>query len=163
MKDLWHSFTNWIDHNRNTAISLVIVAVLCTWLFTGCSTTQSIVDPNKDITGAQLEREIVVLKGTFSDRKAQIEADTVKLNADIKCTNEKIVLADADLAKQDEFKAQILEFTGATVSAVMSGGVTGPAAANSALTLGALALAFGRHRDSKRKDGVIESIKENGA
>lgn len=84
MKKLWTEFINFASHNTGFVIAQVLAIVAVLWIY-GCeSQVQSIVDPAKKVTRAELN----------------IEVDTLLSIADIRY---------AQLDKQDELKKNVLD------------------------------------------------------
>ena len=115
-----HKITNWISHNRYTAIALVAFIGAAGWLI-GCeSQTAGLIDPGVKVTRAELQREMLVIQGNISARRADLEASVVKLNQEVEQLNQAAALGDEDLTRQDEVRASFVEF------AYQSGSACGP-------------------------------------
>lgn len=155
--DILHSILKWMDYNRGLLISLAIGLSASAWLV-GCDVkTASIIDPTRDVTAAQLDREITTLQGQLDKRAAAIVAMEADYNSDVTAANANIAAANADIEAQIQLRLKLIEMAGGIGSAVASGGFTAPAAIGSVVQLMTLLATGGLVLDNRRKDRVITS------
>jgi len=160
--DWLHQVLKWLNYNRGLVAGLVLFGLVFAWP-TGCaSKTGAIREPGQLITAGQLEAEAITLQLELDQKKAQLDARIAAYNAEIEAVNAQLERGVADLQRQDEIKAQLIDFAGSTASAIASGGFTAPAAINSLVTLGALVVGGGAVYDNIRKRKVIVRLK-NGS
>lgn len=153
--DILHSVLKWVDYNRGLVISLVLGLIAATWMV-GCDVkTGSLLDPARQVTGAQLDREITTLQEQLDKRSAAIKAQEAEYNADVIAANANITAANADLEAQAQLRLKLIEMAGGIGSAVASGGFTAPAAIGSVVQLLTLLTTGGLLYDNRRKDRVI--------
>ena len=133
-----HSVLKWIDHNRGLAIGLA-GALLLSAAFAGCQPkTQSVLNPPEKVTGDVIAREAAIVEGDYAAKLAAFE------------------VADADLQRQYELRAKIVEIGGALGTTALGGGLTPAAGLAAGLQLLTLAAAGGAVYDNRRKDKKIK-------
>lgn len=158
--DYFHTVTKWIDCNRYKFVALILTVVLVATAV-GCeSQTASIMDPAVRVNRQQLSVETVRVQADLSKDRAQLDATIAIYNADIEATNKLIADAAADLDRQDQVKAELLDLAGSIVTDWSGGGVPTAAIVGTGLTAFGLLFGIGSAADSRRKDKVIESTKK---
>ncbi len=136
-----HSLLKGVDHNRWLIVGL-IVAVALSSLLIGCvPKTASILYPDRLVTAAELEREAVQIQGDAEAQLAQLE------------------LARADLQRQAELRAKVIEIAGGLGTSLAAGQITPAAGIAAVIQLLALAAAGGAIADNRRKDKKITELK----
>ena len=99
--DILHSMLKWLDYNRGLVAALVLGVIASAWLV-GCDVkTGSILDPTRQVTPSQLDREITTLQGQMDKRASAIKTMEAEYNADVTAANQNIVAANADLDAQE--------------------------------------------------------------
>ena len=164
MKDLWHKLTNWIDHNRWSFGSLVAIAAMIALMSSNvsCYSKTASLNPwsgKAKVTASEFEREAAVMTGELASEKAMVLGQVTALNEKIEALNRSIELGQADLQRQDELRAEILETIGAVATSAATGGLNPAALIPVGIGLGGLLLGIGARKDNKRKDAVIEGLK----
>ena len=153
--DILHNVLKWLDYNRGLAVALVLGVIAASWLV-GCDVkTSSIIDPARQVTATQLDREITTLQGNLDKRSAAIKAQEAEYNSDVAAANTNIEAANADLEAQVQLRLKLIEMAGGIGSAVASGGFTAPAAIGSVVQLLTLLATGGLVIDNRRKDRLI--------
>lgn len=133
MQKLWKA----IDHNRYLAMALVLAA-LTAILFTSCAPrTQSIIEPGKMVTSAELEREAIEIQADYDKALDSLE------------------VAQADLAAKYAKRRKVIEIAGALGQAAIEGAVSPTAGLAALLQIATLGAAAGAVVDNRRKDKVI--------
>jgi len=158
MQKLWKT----IEHNRYlvSAIALLVVLTVATTAFLGCaSKTPSLVD------GRPVDREIFIRQVNTAEaglaaRRAQIEAQLAAFNADVEAFNKNAASGVEDLDRQDALRAQITNTIGDAVLAAVSGELNPAGAVVGLLSVAGIALGAGAAADNRRKDSVIEKMKQ---
>jgi hypothetical protein len=160
-QDVTHKLCNWLDHNRWLAGGLAAGALLAVLLL-GCrAKTISLAEPGRRITAEQFQLEVIDLTASLERRAAQIEQERTAYNSDVAALNKKVEAGQADLQRQAEIRAQVIEFAGGLIATAASGGALTPgAAAGAALQLLTLLGLAGAAMDNRRKDKVIEQTKQ---
>ncbi len=153
--DILHSMLKWLDYNRGLVAALVLGVIASAWLV-GCDVkTGSILDPTRQVTPSQLDREITTLQGQMDKRASAIKTMEAEYNADVTAANQNIVAANADLDAQEALRLKLIEIAGGIGTAVASGGFTAPAAIGSVVQLLTLLATGGLVIDNRRKDRRI--------
>jgi len=138
-----HSMIKWIDHNRYLA-GVILVGLTITVLLIGCQPmTTSVLNPPKQVTGAELQREAVIVSKDAESKLQQLE------------------LAKADIERKLELRARLVEIAGGIGQAVTSGTLNPASGIAAALQILTLAAASGAIADNRRKDKVIAQSKED--
>jgi len=159
MKDFFHSFTNWVDHNRYKALATILITAILVWGI-GChSKTLSLFEPQTRVTRQQFAAETVTLQSQLEQERIDIEAAIEKFNARAQAVNAKIEAGNSDLERQDMVKAELFNLAGSVVTQWASGGVPAGALAGTAITAAGLLLGIGGLADGLRKDKIIEEQK----
>jgi len=126
-----------IRHNQAIVISIILAIVFCLW-FTGCqSHTQSLIDPTKKVTEAELNIEY-----TSELARLENELKTLKATTEVRLQ---------DLKKQDQFKQALYE----NAQLIVSGNNPNPLGI---LSLVGTLLGIGAIIDNRKKDGVIKGL-----
>lgn len=159
--DLLHTVVKWAEHNRWLVLSLVVALALSSWII-GCQPkTTSLLDPDKQVPAATLEREAVVIEAGLAKQVATLRQLEAAYNADVVKMNASIEMAQADIKRQVELRLKFIEVLGGIGSAVASGGLTAPAAVGSAVQVLTLLAAGGLAFDTRRKSKVIGELKND--
>ena len=153
-----HKITKWISYNRYTAVALAVFMGMSVWLI-GCeSKTAGLIDPGVKVTRAQFQREILVVQGTISARRADLETEIKKLNQETTLLNQSVELADDDLTQQDEARQAFVVFGSGLVQSIITTGTVNPMAITTSLvTLAGVLGVGGLALDNRRKDKKIKS------
>ena len=127
------------DHDRWKVIGLLL-GILAAVAIVGCQpTTGSVLNPGEKVARAELASEAATLK-------AQAEANVAKIEAGF-----------ADLDKQAEFRADVINTLGGLATAAAEGTISPTAGIASIVNLALLGLAGGGIIDGRRKDKLISS------
>ena len=132
-----HSLLRAIDHNRWLVVALLIAVALSGWLIGCVPKTASVLDPGREVTAVELDREAVVIQ-------ARAEAELRQLE-----------LARADIQRQAELRAKIIEVAGSLGTAAVAGQISPAAGIAAVIQVLTLAAAGGAIADNRRKDKVI--------
>ena len=152
-----HKITKWISYNRYTAAALSVFMGMSVWLI-GCeSKTAGLIDPGVKVTRAQFQREILVVQGTISARRADLKTEIEKLNQETTLLNQSVELADDDLTQQDEARQAFVVFGSGLVQSIITGTVNPMAITTSLVTLAGVLGVGGLALDNRRKDKKIKS------
>jgi len=126
----------WISKNQGVFVALIISAALTVWIF-GCeSKVTSLTSSTKKVTGAELDLEV--------------EAEAVRLQAELDQLMKRAELKHMDLRRQDVLKQKILDFALLTSQA-------GTLNASGMVGLLAGVLGVGAVVDNRIKDKVIKN------
>lgn len=154
--DIFHKLCKLLDYNRWLAAGLAAGAILAVLLI-GCrAKTESLGAPGRKVTAGQFQLEVIDQTASLERRAAEIERQRSAYNADVAALNQKIEAGRADLQRQEELRAKVIEFAGGLIATAASGApVTPGAAAGAALQLLTLLGLAGAAVDNRRKDRVI--------
>lgn len=162
MRDWITNLLKLIDHNRNTAMSLLVVAGIIALAagMTACeSQTASLVDGG-NVSRQVFEAQAKKIATGIEAQKAALVSQIDQLNKDIILHNELVEAGRADLDQQDAFKAELLTtIGGVAATAASGGGFNAVALIPTIIGLAGAGLGVGRHLDARRKDAVIEQLK----
>lgn len=139
-KDSFHALCNWLSYNRFLVAGALISLVIAVCFAACAPTTQSIVNPDREVTAAELQREIVAVQADYDAKVKAAEA------------------ANADLSAQYESRARIVEAVGAAVNLAASGGLNPVSGAAAGVQLLTLLAGIGLVLDNRRKDKKIEEL-----
>jgi len=154
---------DWIKKNEATSAAIVAVVALIGFAVACQPTTQSLTDPERQVTRGELEAEVIAANADLSAEEASIRADLDAAKADfarriaaLEASRETIAKlkeqAEEDLARKEQALAEAFVLVEGVVSTA-----AGPYAP---LALGGLSvLALGLGIDNRRKDGVIRGQK----
>ena len=158
--DMMHKVTNWIDHNRYKFLAIIVTVALLA-VAVGCeSMTPSVKDPTVQVTRQQLAAETIQIQSGLTKRKAELDAAIAIYNADVQASDKLIAAAVEELDRQDQIKAELLNLAGAVITG-WAGGTGPPTAAivGTGLTAFGMLFGIGSAADGRRKDKVIEKVK----
>ena len=167
--DAVHTVLNWMDHNRYTVISVLVFLLtlgIATSL-TGCeSATTGLVaasdgSPAK-VSRSEFQRQALVGEKDLAIRRIELDGLAAKFNEEVKAFNERIQAGLDDLARQDEFKQQLLETIGTVAMGATDGTLNPMALVPIGIGLLGGALGLGTSADNRRKDKVITELKIAG-
>ena len=166
-KDVLHSITNWIDHNRYTVASILmfIVALGIIFSLTGCeSTTTALAATTEDatvvkVTRSEFEHQALVGDKDFAIRRIQLDGLVAVFNEEVAAFNAQVQAGLEDLLRQDQFKQQFLETVGGVAISATEGTLNPAALLPIAIGLLGGALGLGTSSDNRRKDKVISTLK----
>jgi len=153
--DVMHTITNWIDHNRWTAMGLVIIIAIAAAVV-GCNpTTVSLLNPAEKVTAAQLEREAAVLQAQLDTRHAGIQSQKFAYEAEVTAAQNKLEIARGDIAEQIEFRRNVIETVAGIGTAISQGEISLPAIIGGLTQLALAGIATGVVLDNRRKNAII--------
>jgi hypothetical protein len=158
MKDRWHAFTKWLDHNRWTFVCLALAAAALIGVMAigGCQAqTASLQNPDRRVTRPELAAEAAGMSGDLAARRVQLEAALAEHNEQVAAFNERVDLAEADLQRQEELRAQILRYAGVIAAEAASGNINPAGYIPIGVGLLGAALGVGTKIDNRRKDHEI--------
>lgn len=135
--DVLHAALKALDHNRWTVLGLIAALGLCVALLSCQARTLSVLNPPAQVTSSELEREA-----------AQIHAET---EAKLK----QLEIAQADIRRQVELRARIIQTAGAIGTAAAAGTVTPGASIAAVVQVLTACAAGGLYLDNRRKDKKI--------
>ncbi len=161
-RDVWHRLLKALDHNRYTVIGIV-GAIVAAITLTACQSTTPGVLSREPVTRAVFEREVIdalaevaAQDAALATAEAELSASIEVRNARVEALNAQIDSGRAELARKDEFKAQLVRaIGGVALSAVTGRPIDTTALVTTALQLGTAGLAAGALIDNRRKDRVI--------
>ena len=160
--DAWHWLLGKLDYGRGVALML-LVAVIAVVGFVGCEPkTQSLVDPEKVVTIAQLDRESILVQLGLDEQAAIIQQMTLRYNAEVASKQRALEVAEADIVLQQQKRAKLIEYIAGIGTAVAQGGLNPAALIGSAAQLGLLAFGIGTAFDNRRKNKLINTMKNGG-
>lgn len=162
--DVWHRATEWMDQNRWTLLCLVVaIAVAIPVVHTAgmSSKTTSVIDPTKEVSRDELEREVIVIQRTIDEERIVIEAEIEILNRSVVANNALIEQGLSDLNRQDELRAEFLSIVSTVVGSVVTGQFNVAALIPGIIGLGGLAFGIGKTVDNRRKDKLITTLKSS--
>lgn len=159
MTDWLHKLFKAIDYNRFLAAGVVASLALVVFLAAGCeSLTPSLVTPTTKVSRVVYLQEAVQLKSGLETEKAEVQVAVGIVNGKIQALNEMVDIGLADLQRQDEVKAKLLEFAGITTDQLL------PASAKGFLAplLGLFGIVYGASKaaDKRRTDKVLDDRKK---
>ena len=155
--DLWHKITNWLDHNRWTALALVI-AVAVAAAVVGCKpTAASLLNPGEKVTAQQLEVEAAVLQARLDTRHAGIEAEAAEYEAEVTAAQNRLEIARGEIAEQVELRRKAIETFAGIGTAVSQGEISLPAIIGGLSQLALAGIAVGTVADNRRKNKIIKA------
>jgi predicted small lipoprotein YifL len=161
--DTMHNVLKTIDHNRWTAVGILLAALLAAAL-AGCQIrTPSLLTPGQKVTPVELTRETALADAGFATRRAELEAAAAALNADIAAFNAQAETAQADLQRQIDLRTRIVETVGSLGLAAAEGTFSPAAGIGAMVQLLTLGAAGGLLADNRRKDRVIGDAKAKEA
>lgn len=149
----------WLDYNRFLALGVVLAVLTSAWVV-GCEPRTRGLTSEQRVTLLELEREVVSLQEHLDKRAAEIRQSEVAYNAEVQGVNRAIELAEADLRQQVELRLKLIEVAGGLGTAIATGGVTAPTAIATVTQLLTLLAAGGLALDNRRKNAVINRLKE---
>jgi outer membrane murein-binding lipoprotein Lpp len=160
IRDWFHSALKHIDHNRWTYILITVVLVGTFWM-AGCQ-PQTSFSPlgQEEVTAQELEQAVVQQTSEFEQRKLQLQSDVSALNEQIRAFNQQVEIAEADLSKQQQMRADFLRLLGTGLSDLAAGTLNPAAFIIPGLSLLGAAFGVGKTIDNRRKDKVIRDLKE---
>ena len=104
-KDIFHSFTNWADHNRSQFFGVLIpFLIVAVFGMVGCSKTASLSDPSVKIDREQFAIEAISLEGELEQETLTLHSSLEKHNAKIGSYNQRKQSGLNDLQRQDELR-----------------------------------------------------------
>jgi len=141
--DTLRSTIQWTNRHRYAALMMVVGLAVSAWLI-GCdATTASVLEPNKQITRPELQRETVTIQ-------AEYERALAVLQAEYEAKAKALAAADVDLSRQEEMRAKVAGILTGVAQAAAEGGMTPAAGINAGLTLLGL-FGLGAVADRRRK------------
>jgi len=146
--DWWHKAIKLVDHNRYIVIGAVLFAALV-WQV-GCESTTTF--KGGSLNRQQLNAEAMVLE-------ADLKAGAAALQAKADAASAQLGAAHADLDRQDEARAKIIEVAGGLVTAGAAGTINPASAIASVLGAAGLLFGGGAVMDNRRKDKVILDLR----
>jgi hypothetical protein len=158
MQKIWKA----IEHNRYlvSAIVLLVVMTAATVALIGCaSKTPSLVD-GQPVPREVFVRQVNQQEAGFAARRTDIEAALAAFNADVEAFNRNAASAIEHLDRQDAIRAQITNTIGDAVLSAVSGNLNPAGAVVGLLSVAGIALGAGAAADNRRKDSVIENLKQ---
>lgn len=138
--DVLHGLLKWCDYNRGLVVGIVIGLALCIGFASCTPKTGSLFTPGKEVTSAELDREIITLE-------AQVKAAEA---------------AKEDLQRQYELRAKIAAIAGGLGQAAATGVVSPETAIAGVVQAFTLCAGIGAIADSRRKNKVIAAAKKTG-
>ena len=164
--DLVHSAFNWIDHNRYTVAS-VLVFILTVGLvinLTGCESATTSLTVAADgstpkVSRSEFQRQALVGEKDLAVRRIELDGLMAAFNEEVAAFNQCVQAGLEHLARQDAFKAELLD----TIGVVAIGATEGTLNPTSLVPIGigllGGALGLGTSADNRRKDQVITNLK----
>jgi outer membrane murein-binding lipoprotein Lpp len=145
LKHLLQAALDFADHHRGLVVGLVIAVALISWI-SGCDSTTTHL--GQTVNRAQLDVQSTAFQGSINARVAQLEADITAFNAGLDAAN-------ADLDKQDELKAKVIDIAGGLATTAATGGTVNAAGLIASIIgagglLSAAGMGVDRARASKR-------------
>jgi len=161
--DLWHTITDTLDHYRYTILG-VLIAVGMVFAGVSCqSQTASLVEPARQVTRPVFEAEAAAQGTSLTQRRIGLEAEVAKLNAAVEVFNSQAELGRGELDRQDAVRAELFDIAGGVVTQITTGQPTSASLVGTGITALGLLLGLGAAADSRRKDKVIEKVKNGTA
>lgn len=143
--DLLHKLTNLIDRDRGKFFGLLL-ALLISGCIVGCQPkTLSIDGSGRTVTQTEFTREVATAQ-------AQLEAQAKTLESNA-------TEGQADLNRQAQLRADIINGLGTVATAAATGTLNPAAGVGSIVSIALLGVAGGAALDSRRKDKVITNMK----
>ncbi|MDH4201414.1 MAG: hypothetical protein OEV87_00780 [Phycisphaerae bacterium] len=164
--DAVHAVFNWADHNRYT-IASVLVFILTMGIvvnLSGCESATSGLVAAADgtatkVSRSEFQRQALVGEKDFAIKRIELDGLAATFNAEVKAFNERIQAGLDDLARQDEFKQQLLDTIGSVAIGATDGTLNPMALVPIGIGLLGGALGLGTSADNRRKDKVITDLK----
>lgn len=158
--DLFHKVTNWIDHNRGV-FTMVIVGIVVSVGIVGCQpTTTSLLNPERKVTVAELDREVIILDQQFSKRASIITTLRDEFNFAVLSKNAEISMAEEDLERKYEARAELINIVGGVAATIASGAtLSPPAIVSTVLSVVGLFAVGGLGYDNVKKGRKIKEQK----
>lgn len=169
-KDMLHKVFNWMDHNRYTLLSVLIFIILMGMVVSlaGCESVTLGLSAQADgspakVTRSEFERQALATEKDFALRRIELDSLVAQFNEEIKAFNEQVQAGLDDLARQDQFRGQILDTIGLVATSATEGTLNPAALVPIGIGLLGGALGLGTSADNRRKDKVITDLKTSGA
>jgi hypothetical protein len=169
-KDLLHNVFNWMDHNRYTIASALIFILTMGIVVSlaGCESATLGLAASTDgapveVSRSEFERQALVGEKDFSIRRIELDSLVAKFNEEVKAFNQRVQAGLDDLARQDEFRQQIVDTIGLVATSATEGSLNPAALVPIGIGLLGGALGLGTSADNRRKDRVITNLKTTGA
>ena len=151
--DVWHKITNWVDHTRGIVCGILLGIPLSLWLVACTPTVTSLTSPDRQVSGAELQREVMDLQAEITRRQAILQVDAESLA-------KKAEGAAAELEAKIEQRQKVIEMLGGLGESIASGNVTPGSAIGSIVQIAALLGVGGLAFDNRRKDQAIKVLKD---
>jgi len=158
MKDVWHSFLKLIDHNRYTALGMVLVVVAISFMIGCTSNVRSLTGDGQSVNRETFEREVIDEDSKLAQEKVRLEAEVAALNVRVAAFNQKTEAAVVSLDRQDEMKAKVLDLFGGAIMSAAEGTINPAGLAVSAVSLLGLIGGITATADNRRKDKKITEL-----
>jgi hypothetical protein len=159
LRDWFHSALKHIDHNRWTYTLMTLAVVGIVWM-AGCKPTTNVPFSSEPVTAQELETVAIQQGADFEQQKLQLQAEVASLNEQIKAFNQQVASAEADLAEQQQMRAQFLDLLGAGLTDLAAGTLNPAAFILPGLSLLGAAFGVGKTVDNRRKDRVIRELQD---
>ena len=165
--DLIHSFTNWFDRNRGTAIAMLVAIALVVPIISvaGCKSTTGSLMEDGSVNRSEFEREVVTIQASLEVTRIGIMRQQDAYNSRVAVENQRIDSGRADLDEGDAVRAEVLDWVGSVVPGLVAGTTAPgtlllPAIMMSIGILGG-SYGIGKRVDIGRKDNKITELKED--
>ena len=168
--DVMHKLTNWIDHNRYTVLSVLIFILMMTVVVSlaGCESVTLGLTAAADgtaakVTRSEFERQVLAGEKDLAVRRIELDGLVAAFNEEVKTFNQRVEAGQEELARQDEFRQQIVDTIGLVATSATEGSLNPAALVPIGIGLLGGALGLGTSADNRRKDKVITNLKTSGA
>jgi TolA-binding protein len=161
--DCLHALLKWIDHNRWTLLSLLLIGILifAGW---GCRPRTASLSGDGTVTASQLQAQALEAQQDLVKRRIELESQMQVFNQDVESLEQRLAHAREDLQRQIELRKDILALLGNAATDALDGSFSARGFVVPAISLLAAAFGVGKTLDNRRKDRVIRRLKvENAA
>lgn len=159
MPDLLNGILRWLDHNRYTALAIILLGGLFFWTY-GCQSSTAFRDPvsgtTTTVTRPELEQQVSATWNQLLAEQARIEAS---MNALIQAGQ----AAEDELDRQDEQRQSIIQAFGGLIGDIAGGTFNPVQAVTGAVSLIGLIGGTGLLADNRRKNSLIKRLKNGTA
>ncbi len=159
MTDQVHKVLKLADYNRWT-VGLVLLAAVVVGGVAGCEFTtpgMTIADDGSipRVTRPELDVQVMTAEQDLADDRAELDAEIVIWNNRATAHQARAEAAYGELIRKEELRAQVVDLAGGAVLDLASGKMTTSGLLGFGGLLLSMAVGFGRHKDARRKDGII--------
>lgn len=157
--DVLHKILNWVDHNRYKVAGVLLPLILMVGM-TACEPKAVGLKGDK-VTPTEFRLEVIKGDKDMAAQIAEYEAAGIALQAAVDAYNAQITEVEGDFARQYELRKKVIDVVGGLATTLVSGGAVDlTQTIASLLAITAVTVGTGAVLDSRRKNLVINELKE---